>query len=39
LARGRAGYHRAVNRSILTFDELLETLKLAAAALRDRARA
>jgi predicted nucleotidyltransferase len=35
LARGRAGYDRAVNQSIPSFDELLETLKLAAATLRE----
>jgi predicted nucleotidyltransferase len=35
LARARAGYDRAVNQSIPSFDELLETLKLAAATLRE----
>jgi predicted nucleotidyltransferase len=35
LTRGRAGYDRAVNQSIPSFGELLETLKLAAATLRE----
>jgi predicted nucleotidyltransferase len=35
LARGRAGYDRAVPASTPSFEELLETLKQAAAALRD----
>jgi predicted nucleotidyltransferase len=35
LARERAGYDRAVNQSIPSFDELLETLKLAASTLRE----
>jgi len=35
LAPARAGYDRGVSESIPSFEELLETLKLAAAALRE----
>lgn len=35
MARGHAGYDRAVRESTTSFEELLETLKQAAAALRE----
>jgi hypothetical protein len=35
LARGHAEYDRAVRESTTSFEELLETLKQAAAALRE----